>query len=624
MGKGILRLFPITSFYKEMNILTEKINTDIKYNRSDNKEIVSQIVKNFDGWDDDRQAQLGLIEKIQDLLDVMDSIADNSDLKDADVRELLNSFTAHHYNSTFKTPSQMFSVELETESSASDKMTFAYIQKAAILNILKKSRAKKQFKKAMLNWGKKGEIILYVNWTQIWQNVRRKTGFKYEPLGIDLQKWEVSRQLKYDGATIKCIEPEHFVFDTTRADDFENAPKIYKSWQTYTQIANNDYYNQFLKKKDLEELKEAVKSEDKDLFYDVKDLDFDTNKGYKDNMIEVLQYEGDITIEKDGKSIYYPNMKIVTVGRAFVACFKYNPNIISSYIYCAYEVDDDTGRGIPMLGSIIPYADFTVDLLNKIKKAIGLSINKCWLVPKGSLEGEQKVKENGVIEYNDSFDINKVKELDFQSALQHGLNILQFIEGKKEQSTGRFKSSTGDPNVKAKTLGEAKMIKGGEDALQSFERDILSNEVVIPLVEKIGELMANFQDQDQQIKYKDSTGKEYTAIMDDTIRQENYVYIVNDTQTAMDKKVNMSDYVEAVMGQIAPYAAQTGQGMININELITILGSAYDQEDPSKILVQQQPAPQLPGQPQGAGNGVIPPEVTGGGAAIPALPNAGL
>ena len=91
--------------------------------------------------------------------------------------------------------------------------------------------------------------------------------------------------------------------------------------------------------------------------------------------------------------------------------------------------------------------------------------------------------------------------------------------------------------------------------------------------------------------------------MDDTVRQAPFSYAVVDTQTSTDKKLNNVEYSNIVLSQIAPYLAETQQGMINGTEILNTLASAYDQENPSKLLVQP--------EQQGVINEPIPPAEAG-------------
>lgn len=579
---------------------TQIIDTNIKFNKADNDNIVSQIVKNWDNWDKDRSAQLSVIEKVEELLDLSaeykakkeTSFEKKKDvqLKMPDMKEIAKSSIAHLYNATFKTPSQMFNVQLENDLSTSEKAQFAYMQKAAILEVLKKSKSKKEFRKAVENLAIKGEAILYISWHTIMQNVRRKTGFNF--MGIDLRKWQVQQQIKYDGVKIRCIEPENFVFDTTRADDFDGGcPKIYRSYKTYQSIANNDNYKQYLDKEALETLENIVKSSDK------KDLSFideelNPEKAVKDDQIEVLEFIGDISITNDGETKHENNLKIIVVARKYVVCYEYNPNIINPFVYMADEVDKDTGRGIPKLDSIVAMVENCTSVLNKVNKALGLSINKCYLAPKGAFEGDQEVKEGGIIEFDPQFMTIPPRDMDFISGLSYGLQMLEYLENKMEQVTGMFKYATGDDSAIARTATETNATVSGQNVRMGYDLDKLG-EFIIETIEKIAELMANYFDQPKPIKYKDQYGIEQNGILDEQVIQGNYIYTIGDTQSILEKKNRGLEFFQALerLGALIP---------LNGAEILNELGSMYEQENPSRFMMQQQPiVGGLPIGPQG-------------------------
>lgn len=615
--------------------ITEVINTNVQYNKEDEQTIVGAVVKPFDKWWDDFQTNRTLWDKLENLLDVTaDEIAyentftevyDNKivsenkvqvkKLRDADILQLYNSAVAHTFNSNFKTPSQMIDVQLENELNDSEKAQQAYIQKAMLLDIWKKAGGKKQARKAVENLYKKGEMIFYVNWQQIFQNVRRKK----EPIStkmVDLvaryfpnldtkqikdlikrmtgdkpKQWEVSRQLKYDGANIKCINPENFVFDTTRADDFENCPKIYKDYKTYQNIADNETFKKFLDKDSLKELDNILKNgSDKELFDIDEDDDFNTDKAVKDNMLEVLEYIGDIKIN----DTFYRNLRIVIVARKFVACFEYNPNIINPFVYCAPRLHKDTGRGVPALGFIIPYSEACEELLNKINKAIGLSINRCYLAPKGAIVGQNPVTEGGVIEVGDSIDIARIIPIDTSSGIPMSIQTLEYMEGKKEQAFGRFKNSSGDTTSQAKTATESKIIMSGQNTIDAYENGIIADEFIITTFEKIGEMMANFQEDEQPIRYKDNTGKEALGMVDDTVRQGSYVYCIGDSQAGIEKKANQEQFMLG-LEKFSELAMSQGK-RLSITEAINAFGAIHEIENPSKFIedVPQSPPPPQP------------------------------
>jgi len=599
----------------------EIVNTDIKYNRNDNDMIVSNVVDMFNSLDDDRRSQLTLIEKIQEILDPTE-VMNTKDkhqkyfdesvkgkehetirLKDSSIKRILNTSIAHTYNSIFKSLGNIVSVEVEDIEDDNLRMEIVAKQKQALLNALRKSGAKKEFRQGTYNWFAKGELILEVNWKRVFKNIRRKIDIEAD--GVNLKKWAIQRIPSYDGVSIRCIDPEDFVFDTSRSDDFENAPKFTRHKVPVSDILSNESFKKFLSKEDLEEIKDcALKTANSD-----STKNNDEEKGFEDGLVEIIKMEGDFNITKDnGDQEFLPNMKICIIGRKYVGYYAYNPNVISSYIYCPYEVDPDNGRGLPLLSGLISNSIGMTETLNKIYKAIGLSIYKCYIAPEGMFSNGVDVRENGIIPVDTSVDENilsKLKELDFQTGLHSGLSFLEFLKGESEEYTQRFKMSSGDSPKQARTLGENKMIMQGQNIIFSYENEKLLDRVVIPLFEKIGELEANFKDDPEVLRYKNQQGMEVTAMMDAEVRQANFTYIIIDMQTSTDKKMNNVEFTEQVLGKVAPYAQQQGK-FINVEEMLTIIGSAYDQENPAKLLLVQPPPPQMGdmmnGQPQQDGS----------------------
>ena len=233
------------------------------------------------------------------------------------------------------------------------------------------------------NFYKKGEFILRLSWTQDYKVVRKKDKFTYEVNGepVEVSKMVYEKRMVYDGVKITAIEPEDFVWDTSYPD-FESAPKINRRYVPLEMVKNNDIYKEFLNEEDYEILKNMVDTseciDNSDL---EEDFSYDATKGVIGKQLEILDYEGNITI--DGK--YYPDIKIIIIGRACVGCFMYNPSLFSSYLYSAFEVDEKTGRGIGLMARLLALSKATTSALRKLNRALGLSINKCFLSPIGSI-----------------------------------------------------------------------------------------------------------------------------------------------------------------------------------------------------------------------------------------------
>lgn len=578
----------------------QEVNTDIKYNKSDEDKIVGEVVSCFSNWNTDRQSQLDTIKSVLEMFKVkrnVDKTVQTVDkngirstktvkddvasyLKDSTPNRIKNTVVSQMYNSTFKNIRTLFDVELPTDVDNS-YANQVLLQKQYILDNIKKANAKGEFRKGIKNWYVKGEMILQINWTQEYETVRRKEGFKLGNI-LDFQTYKVTQKLKYDGIKIKCIEPEDLVFDTTY-DSFDKAPKIVRSYLPLSAIKQNKVYRDYLKKEDYEDIKELLscRQSSKDLSNIDEDKEFE--QAVKDNMAEILTYEGDFTV--DGE--FYPNMKIVVIARKFVACFRYNPSICSSFLYSQFERDDDTGRGVGLLAHLLANYTAVTDTLQKLHTALGLSVNKCWLAPKGAFDGEMDVVENGVIEYDGSkTEGNKIEPFDTQTGLNICMSYLQYLEGLSESETGRYKYNSGDSPRQERTLGEVKVTVEGQNSLQTTEQDILQDDIVIPMVEKIGQFLANFKEDAEQVKFTNSDGEEDIGTVDDLVRCLDYSYFVQDSSSGASRKLNSIDFLDALMTKVAPYMAHTGQGTIDVKELLNVIGTAYDQTNPEKLIKQ--------------------------------------
>jgi hypothetical protein len=572
--------------------IIEVIDTNIVFDKNDNDDIVAQIVKDFDKWDDDRQAQLDLINNVAKLLDVTSNTVKSETqfgektqkarLRDADIVQLCDSAIAHTYNSNFKTPSQMIDVQLENQLNDSEMAKQALLQKAALLNVWKKSKPDDECRKFCENWHKKGEGIFYITWKQEYQDVRRKKENDILGFKIPTKKWEIQRQLKYDGIKIKCIDPENFVFDTTRRSEINNGcPVIYPTYKTFLDITENEEYKRFLDADAITELQNLTKKSSKDL-NDIKNDEIDTYKAVKGDQLEVLEYWGDFKI----KDKYYRNMRIVIAARKYVVAYGCNPNIISPFVYCAFKIHPDTGRGIPALAWLIPIVEATEEIINKINDILGLVINKPFLAPKGALSGKIEVKEGGVIEYDPALMPTSPVPLDFSTGIPISIKMLEWFEGKKEQILNQFKNSSGDTTTQPKTATEARIMNAGQDVVMSYQNSIIG-QAIIEVFEKIGETMANFQEGAEQVVYKDKTGKEEIGTVDDTVRQSNYTYQIGDTASSIEKKINIETFLQQ-FNIAAQIGIQTGQGVPNIIEVINHLGSSNAIENPSKFWTSSQ------------------------------------
>jgi hypothetical protein len=182
--------------------------------------------------------------------------------------------------------------------------------------------------------------------------------------------------------------------------------------------------------------------------------------------------------------------------------------------------------------------------------------------------------------------------IDTSSGIPMSIQTLEYYEGKKEQAFGRFKNSSGDTTTQAKTATESKIIMAGQNALDAYENDIIGNDFIVPTFEKLGEFMANFQDKDHEIRYKDSTGKEAVGVVDDTVRQGDYVYMIGDSQTSVEKKANQEQTMLSAE-KITPFLTAQGKRW-KVEKVINMWGAINDIEAPTEFIEDVPPPPPTP------------------------------
>jgi len=590
-----------------------EVNTEVKYNKADDAKIKTSILELFDTLNNDRQGQINLIDIVESMVSPKDkTVAKDDDklipfIKDSSIIKILDTAVSQTYNSTFKNPTLLFNTELvefsedgsyqntlfshEEEESSEDKVKVdnvsrCLIQKQVILDVIKKADAKSEFRKGVKNFYKKGEFILKLTWNQEYNLSRKNTTFQYNENNIDIKmnKKIVAKELVYDGVKIKCIDPKDFLWDTSY-DNFKDAPKLSRVYLPLNEIKSNVVYKDFLNKDDLEKLSDLVKTGKIDNQNLDKDYDYDNVQGTKGKLLEVIEFEGDIYIDDD----LYENMKIVIVGRTAVACFMYNPQLSSQYLYCPYDVDEETGRGIGLITRLINLSQATTDVLRKLHRALGLSINKCYLAPEGAFSGALEIAENAIIEFKRTVeDAGKLIPLDFQNALNASMAYLQYLKGEMEEATLRFKYGSGDSPKHSKTLGEVQIVTEAQNTLSSFELDKLYDEIILPMAEKIGQVIANTEEGERRIKYVNHLGENSIGVVDDTIRTAKYSYEVNEPQNSAAKKLNNLQLMDKLLSSLAPYMQATNQGTLSAKELLKIIGNSFDIVNSDKLILQEE------------------------------------
>lgn len=497
--------------------------------------LVSSVFDDWDKWDKIRRPNLEAAEAVERVIYPSKKPGTKSDITMPEIYEIRETYKAHLWKSWFSSLDSMFDVQGKSK----DDHFRATQQKAALINIFRDIDIVSKFEKGLDNWINRGEFVAFINWKTKVVQKRRKDLSYVDENGQIMPEFVVKDELVYDGPDITVVNPEAFVFDSAKKENFDSCPKIYRSWATYDEIASNKLYENF---EELESLAGNNPSSQS------------SKKGIKGDQIELLEFWGDIKL-KDGTLL--KNWVITVAGRERVIRFEKNPFIINPFVFASFIEDPVTKRGISPLFVAIPLNEISTTILNLQIEALKLIVNKPYLAPKGSLSGQIKVREGAIIEYDPALMPKEPTPLDFKDALV-GWDFLKFFEEKIESATGIFKYMTGNPGMtSAKTATEASGIMLGQNVRLAKEVDVLNFRVKIPVIQKIAELMANFSFDLKEIKISKPNGDIDFVLVDEAVRQGNYDYTIGDGVAIFERKARLKESLDVLyqfskMPEIAP------------------------------------------------------------------------
>lgn len=536
---------------------------DQTYNLSKDKadKVVAEIVKKYNSLYDARKSQIDETNALRDEIFQRTSFTrskDNEDYKKfnlPELYELAQSFKAHLYENVYKTPESMFDCQGEDEESQS----YAVTQKTMLVNAFTKMKFQPEMEKMTDCIIDSGEAVLYITWEKKVKKVRRKKtaieklkdniigGFssifngreaakiEFEKLKNQQSNYVEYEKLIYEGPCVKCLDNLEFVFDPFKSDDLENADMMYRTHKSYDEILSNQNYTL------TKEVKDDLKQIEDDFNRDEHEIKKDGDKDkQKDGLIELIEYWGNIKI--DDKTIR--NYLIVVANGKHIIRFEHNPYIHKPFVYGNILEDPDTRRGISPLRVAKSLNDISSEILSKQVYCLDLTINPVWLSPKKMLDKDVKIKAGRVIEYK-ADELNKSplkpEKLDFSKAFT-GFEFISYFKGLIERATGVFKNMVGVEEQRIKTATETQAIVAGQSARQNQTTDKIYSRLIIPMVEKTADTMANEQFGSQKLyQYDSSTNKgDYVEITDES-RNGNYRYIYSDSKANAERTVKFKD-----------------------------------------------------------------------------------
>lgn len=509
----------------------EETNDDLTLTLAPDEELslVQKIPQKYDDLDDDRQEQLNDIKNLRDIIyknQIPQINGWDSKIELPDIYELAQTLKSQLSENLYSHPDAMFDV------SGTDPFSQSYAnkQKALLVNTFEQMKIEDELEKFVDAIVETGECTIFAGWQTKIKNIRRAQSIEEQLIAPTEDGFIVESKVIYDNPIVKHVKSEDFVFDKNRRDNWDNCTKIYRTYCDIDELKENKA-NNLLTEEKIETLKGVMANK----------LKKENDKSVNDNRLEVLEYWGDIELST-GEVL--KNRLIVIAGRREVIRFEPNPFIINPFIHANIIENPDTLRGISPLRVALILNNISSTILNKQVDALALMMNPPYLAPKGCFKGEQVVKPGKIIEYDSALMPTPPTALSFDKAMQ-GWNFLTYFKSTIESATGIFNNMAGNLQTEERTATELNYSVNGQSARLNMILDSINRKIIIPMVEKTAELIANFKIGRELISINDR-GRTIFIEVDNKIRNANYIYRYGDRKATLERKSNMNDIFNIV------------------------------------------------------------------------------
>ena len=481
------------------------------------------------------------------------------------------------WKNVYANTSSMFDVAGENQESDNDSNK----QKAVLVDKFEKMGYSKTCDKIIDYALFHGELVSFVAWKKKTEERRRlitKNDVE-NPRAIEaLQNGKfhfIDEKTIYDDPFVYPVNPANLVFDAAQKENWDECPKIYKTYKVPDDIINNKYYT--VSKEVAEDIRNSV---DKDITTDGsqqnKDLE---HKIGNSKTVEVLEHWGNLTL-KDGTVL--KNWHVVVVARKHVVRFEKNNRIINPFTFGAWITDPETGRGISPLYCVLSLANLQEDLMNRTCDMQTLQENPPIYAPKGFFDDEEvQLYPGKIIEFGDNLSPSEIKAMEFSVSVF--LNDITFLSDMMAEVSGIFPNMAGADEAKAKTATEISTKAQGQLTRLSMLIDTINQDLIVEDVKKVAKLCADFKSGDEDIFVDNGNNKE-TITITDGIRQAEYRYTYSD-RTATTERSNKADLVAEAAERFANFVP------LNAQELFTWYMEQKDIENPERFLQQQDTIP---------------------------------
>lgn len=560
-----------------MEIRTEPIQDNQELSKELKEKLANEIQANYTKWDDERISQIDTAKKImeetylnQPTKKYEKGLEWESDVKTNELYNIKRAKKSVLWREMWSEPSQMFEVQGTNEQTNS----VAKQQKANIVDALNKMNVGKQFDAGIDNLFDIGEIIFKTDW------IAKKKVVKRQKKDIGFQLMNVISQLSgagyttvpmkdveipiYENARVESISPFMFVFDTSKfkprnKDNWDSIIKIYKRFDTLDNIKNNKIYDitpdiiADLEEKDQksEDTKELVELRDEDVY---------------SGQYSILYAHGDFKI----KGKLYKNYIAEVLAGKYLIRFEENPLSVNPFILCALEYDNKTKRGISPLKSCLSMVKKQEDLINNAfdiqelqKNPPSYANEKFYNEKNTDKDGRIKLAPGLVIMVANDYSGQLPTPLSIQAG---GIDsLIQLLDTKVSEISSVSNVSYGNIEESKRTATELQLASQGSSAQASKELDTIYQDLTIPMIENVAELLATFKDGVDYV-YLQEKGKNIEYKITNEIRQAQYNYIYEDRNALNDRKGKFDQLYQLFNG-----LAQVPelQGKLNWNEIAT-------------------------------------------------------
>lgn len=510
-----------------MKIVNEDLT--IKLKNEDEHTLVDSIVNKYDSYEENRSSQLSDIRAIRN--SIYDSTipkinAWGSKLQLPEIYELAQTLKSHISQNLYSHPDAMFDVSGTTPQT----QALANKQKAMLVNTFENMKIEEELEKVIDSIVETGETTLFVGWETKIKQTRRAQTLEEQIINPTEQGFVVEEKVVYDNAKIRHINAEDFVFDKNNCNHWDKCAKIYRTYTSLDDISH-DSSNNMLNSEKIEILKGVVADNKR------KEQDLST----LGNKLEILEFWGDIELP-NGKIL--KNWLITVAGRREIIRFESNPFVINPFIHANIIECPTTKRGISPLRVALILNNISSTILNKQIDALALMMNPPYLAPKGCFKGEQEVRPGKIIEYDSALMPTAPAPLSFDKAMQ-GWDFLNYFKNTIESATGIFKNMSGNIQTHQRTATELNYSVSGQEARLNMILDAINRKVIVPMVEKTADIIANFKLGREVIGLTEH-GKVMFLEIDDNIRNGNYIYRYGDRKATFERKLRFKELFEVV------------------------------------------------------------------------------